>query len=77
MIILGFHNIIVDGRASSSRKKRMSSFYKIKIFVETHNDFSKACMFRGGRSGTHTGSIRIYSGFGFSGLKILVLFGYF
>ena len=32
---------------------------------------------RGGRSGTCSGSVRVYLGFGFSGLKILASFGYF
>ena len=32
---------------------------------------------RGGRSGTHSGSVRVYSGFRFSGLKISAPFGYF
>ena len=34
-------------------------------------------MIRGGRSGIHSGSVRVYSGFGFSGSKISAPFGYF
>lgn len=32
---------------------------------------------RGGRSDIHSGSVQVYSGFGFSGSKISAPFGYF